>query len=177
MISAFAPIGGGEVILPVLASQTVGGRIWLRVPIDHRPNSNSGWITDDGTMPVRVHTEIIVSLSQRKLTLYRNGHIIRRLLVGIGAGSTPTPTGVFPVVEILKQPEPSAIGPWALALAGFSHVLTDFDGGPGQIAIHGTSDPSSIGRAVSHGCVHVSNAEVRYLSRTVELGTLVTIKR
>lgn len=170
-------IGGGEVILPVLASVTRGGRVWLRVPIDHRPNGNSGWITNDGTLPVRIHTKIVVSLSQKQLTLYRNGVAVLRLRAGIGAPGTPTPRGSFPVVEILRQPQGSAIGPWAIALAGFSQVLTDFDGGPGQIAIHGTSDPSSIGRAASHGCVHVSNSEDIYLAHTVELGTRVLIKR
>jgi lipoprotein-anchoring transpeptidase ErfK/SrfK len=41
--------------------------------------------------------------------------------------------------------------------------------------IHGTNEPSSIGRAVSNGCVRMLNAHVEELYERVEVGALVVI--
>ena len=53
-------------------------------------------------------------------------------------------------------------------------VLTEFGGGDGQIAIHGTNDPSGIGKDVSHGCVRVLNEVIEQVSK-LPLGTPVYI--
>ncbi|MEG0386476.1 MAG: L,D-transpeptidase, partial [Solibacillus sp.] len=41
--------------------------------------------------------------------------------------------------------------------------------------IHGTNNPSSIGHAVSHGCIRMHNEDVEELARTVPIGTQVII--
>jgi lipoprotein-anchoring transpeptidase ErfK/SrfK len=41
--------------------------------------------------------------------------------------------------------------------------------------IHGTDDPSSIGRSVSHGCVRLRNEDIEHLYRIVPVGTPVFI--
>lgn len=60
-------------------------------------------------------------------------------------------------------------------LSGFSNVLTEFNGGDGVIGIHGTNDPSSIGRDVSHGCIRMSNTGITTLAATLPLGTPVEV--
>jgi lipoprotein-anchoring transpeptidase ErfK/SrfK len=42
--------------------------------------------------------------------------------------------------------------------------------------IHGTNDPSSIGKMVSHGCIRMYNEDVIALSQLVSIGTRVTIR-
>lgn len=42
--------------------------------------------------------------------------------------------------------------------------------------MHGTADPSSIGQAVSHGCVRVPNDVITQLATSVPLGTPVAIR-
>lgn len=42
-------------------------------------------------------------------------------------------------------------------------------------ALHGTNKPSSIGQAVSHGCVRLRNEDIAYLYGVVEVGTPVYI--
>ncbi len=54
-------------------------------------------------------------------------------------------------------------------------MLTSFNGGDGVIGIHGTNDPSSVGRDVSHGCIRLRNADVTYLAERLPLGTPVRI--
>jgi lipoprotein-anchoring transpeptidase ErfK/SrfK len=56
---------------------------------------------------------------------------------------------------------------------------TVFDGGPGRVAIHGRGGASlldPLGTARSHGCVRVANALVRWMARTLQPGTPVTIR-
>jgi lipoprotein-anchoring transpeptidase ErfK/SrfK len=54
-------------------------------------------------------------------------------------------------------------------------VLQTFDGGPGQIAIHGTNHPELIGKFVSNGCVRLNNDDITALQSLVSTGTPVQI--
>jgi len=77
---------------------------------------------------------------------------------------------------LIKTPNPSgAYGPYAFGLSGFSDTLTTFNGGPGQLGIHGTNEPSAIGTQVSHGCIRMSNDDITRLARMLPLGTPVQI--
>ncbi len=49
--------------------------------------------------------------------------------------------------------------------------------GGGQYAIHGTNNPGSIGRFVSHGCIRMYNSDVMDLYSRVSLGTTVVVLR
>lgn len=49
--------------------------------------------------------------------------------------------------------------------------------GGGQYAIHGTNNPGSIGRFVSHGCIRMYNSDVMDLYNRVSLGTPVVVLR
>jgi lipoprotein-anchoring transpeptidase ErfK/SrfK len=55
-------------------------------------------------------------------------------------------------------------------------VLQEFDGGPGQIALHGLSNVGGVpGTAASHGCVRLDDAVMRWLAYRIGPGTPVTI--
>jgi lipoprotein-anchoring transpeptidase ErfK/SrfK len=56
-----------------------------------------------------------------------------------------------------------------------SDVLQSFGGGPGEIGIHGTDAPDSVGASVSHGCIRVSNVTIVALAKLLPLGTPVVI--
>jgi len=47
--------------------------------------------------------------------------------------------------------------------------------GGGQYAIHGTNNPGSIGRFVSHGCIRMYNSDILDLYERVGLGTKVVV--
>jgi lipoprotein-anchoring transpeptidase ErfK/SrfK len=49
--------------------------------------------------------------------------------------------------------------------------------GGAQYAIHGTNNPGSIGRFVSHGCIRMYNSDVMDLYNRVSLGTPVVVLR
>ena len=58
----------------------------------------------------------------------------------VGKPSTPTPRGAFFIEEALALSSEEAGGPFALATSARSNVFQEFEGGPGQIGIHGTDN-------------------------------------
>jgi lipoprotein-anchoring transpeptidase ErfK/SrfK len=47
----------------------------------------------------------------------------------------------------------------------------------GRLAIHGTDRPDLVGSRASQGCLRARNADVRWLMRTVPVGTQLRISR
>ena len=100
---------------------------------------------------------------------------MRGLTTAVGRPGTPTPRGSFYVLERLFLRDPGGpYGPGALGLSSFSPVLTNWARG-GPIAIHGTDEASTVGQAVSNGCVRVRNEQMRRLLHDVPAGTPVEI--
>jgi lipoprotein-anchoring transpeptidase ErfK/SrfK len=148
---------------------------WYRVRLPMRPNGSVGYVHADDVRLVKVHTRIAIDLSQRKLVLYREGEPILTAPVAIGAPDTPTPTGRYYVNQRILASDPT--GPWgpgAVGISAFSDVLQEWTQG-GPIAIHGTNDPSSIGRAASHGCVRLDNDVLQRVFNAADAGTPVII--
>ena len=117
-----------------------------------------------------------VDLAQHRLVLSRLGAVEVSSSIAIGAAGTRTPTGSFFVTELIKLTDPAGTyGPYAFGISAHSDFLTEFDGGDGQIGIHGTDDPSGIGHDVSHGCIRLPNEQLLLLIGIVPLGTPVHI--
>lgn len=149
---------------------------WLEVDLPIRPNGSTGWVRASDVAVAPINYRVVVELRKFRITVFRGEDVILSEPVGLGTGSTPTPGGRYYIKELLKPPNPSgAYGPYAYGLSGFSNVLTSFAGGDGVVGIHGTNDPSSIGRAVSHGCIRMSNAGITKLAKMLPLGTPVQI--
>jgi len=148
-----------------------------RVQLPTPPNGRSGWIDAGAVRVFAVRNRIVVDLSARRLTAYRAGAPALRVPVAVGASSTPTPTGRYVVDERwLLENANGPFGIAALGISAHSAVLRDWvQGGP--IALHGTNEPWSIGRAASHGCVRLRNADMRRLLRLAPAGTPVVIRR
>lgn len=149
---------------------------WLRVQLPARPNGSTGWVRRADVSVRGVAYRVDVLRGAHELRLYEHDRLVRTFPVGIGTSRTPTPGGTFYLKELLRPPDPHGdYGPYAYGLSGFSNVLTSFNGGDGVIGIHGTRDPSSVGRDVSHGCIRLRNADVTYLAERLPLGTPVRI--
>jgi lipoprotein-anchoring transpeptidase ErfK/SrfK len=110
--------------------------------------------------------------------VYRSGRVVRTVKAVVGKPSTPTPRGQFFVEEAIQLRATDVGAPFALALSARSEVLQEFDGGPGQIALHGLDNVGGIpGTAVSHGCVRLANAMMRWLVLRIGPGVPVTVIR
>jgi lipoprotein-anchoring transpeptidase ErfK/SrfK len=173
LVPARTPITGERTALPVLG--TYGE--WLLVRLPGRPNGHTGWINEHATAISVTAWHLVVDLSARTVTVYHAGHSVKVVKAVVGKPSTPTPTGNFFVEETLALKGTDVGAPFALALSARSSVLQDFEGGPGQIALHGLLNVGGVpGTAVSHGCVRLDNATMVWLSGRISPGTPVTIK-
>ena len=150
---------------------------WLEVTADGL-SGRYGWVNADaaGLTFSTTPLSITVSLGAKTLELRSGNRILRRFPIGIGAPGSPTPTGRFTVTDELPGAAyDPAYGCCILALSARQTRLPAGWTGGDRIAIHGTNDPATIGRADSTGCVHARDADLRYLLRHVPLGTPVTI--
>lgn len=177
LVPANRPITGERTTLPVIGHSTgARGIRWLHVMLPGRPNGSSGWVAEQGTRKLVTSWHIVVNLGGRRVTAYRAGRAVRAFRAVVGKPSTPTPSGNFFIEETLRMSPGEPGGPFALATSARSNVLQEFEGGPGQIALHGRDNlGGTLGTAESHGCVRLDTASIDWLVARVEPGTPVTI--
>ncbi len=141
------------------------------------PNGRAGWIRAADARVLRETWRLVVDRSERRLTLLHRGRVRARFAVAVGAPATPTPLGRFGVTDRLRTGGAgSPYGCCVLALSGRQDDVPQGWPGGDRLAIHGTNDPSSVGRAASHGCLRASREALRTLMARVPLGTLVEVR-
>lgn len=115
-----------------------------------------------------------VDLAARKVYVFRNGEPGDTLSVAIGSEEWPTQTGTYRVSQVVWNPE--WIPPdeeWAKDEKPTAAGDPDNPLGRAQLvydpprSIHGTNEPSSIGKAVSHGSIRMRNDDIVQLARDV----------
>ena len=107
---------------------------------------------------------IDVSTSRHQLKLFDGNKLIKTYPIAVGKILTPTPTGTYTIIN--KQSNPG--GPYGVLWMGLSKP---------HYGIHGTDNPASIGKNVSHGCIRMYNDDVLELSLRVIVGTEVFIHK
>jgi len=176
-LSDVRPITGERTVLPVVAAAVgPGGLGWLEVLLPGRPNSHTGWIRQGATMTSDTPWRLTVRLSARTVTVYYADRVAKVFLAVVGKPTTPTPTGHFFVEETVELSAQQSGAPYALALSARSNALQEFDGGPGQIALHGVGNIGGVpGTAVSHGCIRLATPAITWLAMHITPGVAVTI--
>lgn len=188
-VSRKRPITGEATTLPVLKTVKRGRTTWYQVRLPGRPNSHTGWITSAHTYTWQDPWHLVVAVgpntsgysNHRRVYAFDHGKLVKNWLVVTGAPGRTTPTGQFFIEEnISYRNDPSFPGsPFALATSARSNTFTEFDGGPGQVALHGMGGGlyAKPGTAISHGCVRLLNQDISYLARKILPGTPLTIIR
>ncbi|HVB05238.1 MAG TPA: L,D-transpeptidase [Acidimicrobiales bacterium] len=175
-VQAVRPLTGEQTVLPVLGTAQFHGGVWLQVMLPGRPDGRSGWITASGTRTSATDYSVVVDTTRRTLTVDYDGYAVRTAAVVVGKPSTPTPAGKFFVEEVLQLPADAVGAPYAFALSARSNVLQEFDGGPGQIAMHGLDNVGGVlGTAASHGCVRLDTSTLTWMVTRIGPGTPVTV--
>lgn len=151
------------------------GRCWVQVRLPERPNVAKGWIAADSVALSETPWRIEIRLDERLVTLVRAGEPVGSYRAVIGAPATPTPTGLFALVEAYKGRPSDFLGSWVLTLTAHSDVLQRYEGGDGRAALHGRGGDSlrdPLGQAASHGCVRVSNAAIAGIVRRIGVAAI-----
>jgi lipoprotein-anchoring transpeptidase ErfK/SrfK len=151
---------------------------WIEVLLPTRPNGTIGWVQRSEVRVATTDARVFVNLARRLLTVTRGKYTLMQARIATGTVTNPTPTGPTFVTELIDTGDANGTyGPYAFGLALHSNTLTEFGGGDGQVGIHGTNTPNLIGQRVSHGCVRLTNENVRRLvSLKLALGTPVFIR-
>ena len=138
----------------------------IDTPIDQLKKGEFLWMGEAVTTGPVV---MVVSITEQRAYVYRNGILIGATTVSTGRPGHPTPTGVFTVLQ--KQKE---------------HRSTIYDGAPmpymerltwGGVALHAGGLP---GYPESHGCIHLPSEfaqrlfEISPNGMTVVIGTEAT---
>jgi lipoprotein-anchoring transpeptidase ErfK/SrfK len=172
-VSGTTAITDESTVLPVIGIY----KQWLLVRLPGRPTGHTGWIDQSSTTSRSVTPwRLVVDTATRKIAAYRSGHRVRVFKVVVGKTDTPTPAGEFFVEERVTLGPTEVGAPYALALSARSDVLQEFDGGPGQIAIHGLENVGGVpGTAVSHGCLRLDTKALKWIVAHIGPGVPVTI--
>lgn len=171
----------------LMFAMVVGGGLW----VPGMAGAQSGSVVSDSPRIERessIASEgawLKIEKGVHRMTVYRGQ--VQVGTYGVAVGSNPgqkqkrgdrrTPEGEFTVVQIQdarawthdfkdgKGEIPGAYGPW------FLRLKTGWNG----VGIHGTHDPSSIGKNVTEGCIRLRNEDLEKVKRLVALGTRVVI--
>lgn len=166
--------GSPEVLSPTGASRRDD---WLAVTHTSLGNDDVAWV-NSSRAPVSVRARTVrleVDLSRREVVVRQDGDAPRRISVAVGAPDTPTPPGEYYVTDKLRGADfGSFYGCCILALSGHQPNLPQGWSGGDRLAIHGSPTPTW-GQNVSNGCLHARTADLRFLIKTVPLGTIVSV--
>ena len=149
---------------------------WLGVQASELKNGEIAWIRRSATTLDCVNWSLHADLSKRELVVRHNGDTVRTLHVAIGRRDNPTPKGRFSVTDRLQVTSAgSPYGCCVLALTGHQTDLPPYWPGGDRLAVHATTDESSIGEPVSLGCMRTVASQARWLINHIPLGSPVFI--
>ncbi len=119
---------------------------------------------------------ILVSIPDRLLAFVDDGQVVKTYKVAVGADKTPSPSGIFTVINQAKDPvyihEGKVIAPGKGNPVGTRWLGLSIKG----YGIHGTNIPSSIGKAASHGCIRMKQKDIEELYALIKVGDVVAIR-
>ncbi len=131
-------------------------------------------------------TRIIADKGKKQVRAYgADGRLVAAYPATIGSADTPSPTGSHTVARVAFDPEYTYNPKVNFKQGDNDKVLTIPPGPNGPVGtiwialskptygIHGTPDPSKIGKTESHGCVRLTNWDATELAKMVTPGVSV----
>ncbi|MFZ5965966.1 MAG: L,D-transpeptidase [Bacillota bacterium] len=126
-----------------------------------------------GEMAEKTWDKIVINIPSRTLTFYKNDTIEKTYPIAVGNPKTQTPTGSYSILNKVVNPYyrkknipgGSPNNPLGIRWMAFKPAY----------GIHGNSNPSSIGTAVSGGCIRMLTYDVVELYDNVNVKTAVEV--
>ncbi|MDQ6432847.1 L,D-transpeptidase [Mesorhizobium sp. LHD-90] len=131
-------------------------------------------------------TRIIADKGQKQVRAYdADDRLVVAYPATIGSADTPSPTGMHAVSRVAINPNYTYNPKLNFKQGENDKVLTIPPGPNGPVGsvwialdkptygIHGTPDPSKIGKTESHGCVRLTNWDAQELAKLVSAGVMV----
>jgi hypothetical protein len=174
-VSHARTVGFARWMLVVGATGERDGSCRLEVRLGGRPNTAHGWVLASRVALRPTAWRIEISRARGTATLLHSGRRVGRWRVVVGKPSTPTPAGLFAIGDSFRSPPTSFDGAWIVTLSAHSDVLDRFEGGDGQVALHGRGGASladRLGSAASHGCIRFANHAIDSIVRRIGRSSL-----
>ena len=135
---------------------------------------------------------IVVNISERRLYLVEGGGHAMRYGIGVGRSEGANFRGTAIVGRKEKWPHWTPTENMKAAIPLYRHYAGGMNGGPDNplgpralylyrdgrdtfFRLHGTTEPETIGQAVSSGCIRLFNQDIIDLYNRVPVGTQVTV--
>jgi lipoprotein-anchoring transpeptidase ErfK/SrfK len=127
-----------------------------------------------GPNAVPTDTRVVVNIPAYRMDLFRDGSLVKSYKVGIGYPQFPLPQGLRKAQQIIFNPTwTPPDSPWVAKMKNVAPGETVGAGdknnplGPIKIPIglpsliHGGKSPAKIGKFASHGCVGLTNGQIK----------------
>ncbi|MGB6119925.1 MAG: L,D-transpeptidase [Mesorhizobium sp.] len=143
-------------------------------------------VANPGANVTRQVARIVADKGRTQVRAYdASGRLVVAYPATIGSSDTPSPTGTHTVERVAINPE-YTYNPKINFKQGENHGILRIPPGPngpvGSVwialskptyGIHGTPDPSKIGKTNSHGCIRLTNWDAKELAKLVKKGVTV----
>jgi len=150
-----------------------GKAAWYKVSVPGRPNGRVGWVRAAQVNVRPMPWQVVVFRGSKVLQVWKGDRKLYESKVAVGAPGTETPTGLYYVTVRFRPVRQTFLGTFAFETSAYSK-LSEWPGG-GVVGLHGTWQPWLLGKAVSHGCVRISNASADFLRAHIPVGTPIRI--
>jgi lipoprotein-anchoring transpeptidase ErfK/SrfK len=135
----------------------------------------------DTFVPRANEIHLLLKVGQRKVHVYRGQKLLNTYPVAVGKKGWETPVGNWNVTLMQRNPGWTNFKTGEVVPPGPDNPLGErwigfWTDGKDEIGFHGTTNLASIGKAASHGCVRMSNKDVKILYRLVKVGTVVRVR-
>ena len=167
----------GDTLIEIASKFNTNYEFIMRINNKHRTSIRVG----ERLKILKGNVTVLVDKSDYTLTLLLDGRFIKQYPVGTGK-SDKTPVGKFVIDNKLKDPvwySSDGIYPFGdpKNVLGTRWIGFEDKNGLYGYGIHGTTDPDSIGKEMSNGCVRLKNEDVQDLFDYVKTKMTVVIQK
>jgi len=140
------------------------------------------------TPPGKAATVVLFKADRRLQAIDRSGRVLAHFPVSIGGVRDPLPVGKLKITTEVRDPV-FTYDPALIHDAKKHYVKADIAAGPNNpvgviwigltkphYGIHGTPEPSQVGRSETQGCVHLTNWDALKLSAIASAGAVVDVR-
>ncbi|HET6973579.1 MAG TPA: L,D-transpeptidase [Pyrinomonadaceae bacterium] len=145
---------------------------WSKGDASEASNDNIQMLKGPNAVPT--DTRVVVNIPAFRMDLFQDGSLVKSYKVGIGYPQFPLPLGLRRAQQIIFNPTwTPPDSPWVAKMKNVAPGETveagDKDNPLGPIKIpiglpsliHGGKSPAKIGKFASHGCVGLTNAQIK----------------
>ena len=138
--------------------------------------------------PGKAGTLVLLKGDRRLQVVDRSGRVLAQFPISLGGPRDPIPVGKLKITTEVRDPV-FTYDPVLIHTAKADHVKTDVAPGPNSpvgvlwmglskphYGIHGTPEPSQVGRSQTQGCVHLTNWDALRLSAIASAGIVVDVR-